>query len=124
MFKAWLPIPTLTKTIVLFYVMAGIFIAVGIPMAVLSSQIQEAKVNYDHCTMNTTCTVTLNVPAMSGPVFVYYELHNYYQNHRLYASSINYDQLEGESVSSSDVLTNPLRLTAPARPSPPTLISM
>ena len=94
MFKAWLPIPTLTKTIILFYVMAVIFVAVGIPMAVLSSQIKEAKVNYDHCQINTNnCTVFFDVPAMTGPVFVYYELHNYYQNHRLYASSISYDQL-------------------------------
>ena len=35
MFRAWLPIPTLTKTIVLFYILATIFIAVGIPMAIL-----------------------------------------------------------------------------------------
>jgi hypothetical protein len=40
---------------------------------------------------------------MTAPVFVYYELHNYYQNHRLYASSISYRQLGGDSLAASDV---------------------
>lgn len=39
---------------------------------------------------------------MAGPVFVYYQLHNFYQNHRLYANSLSTDQLKGESISSSD----------------------
>ena len=72
MLRAWLPIPTLTKTIVLFYIMAGIFIAVGVPMAVLSEEIKEAIVNYDNLPINGTHNTTLDVPAMTGPVFVYY----------------------------------------------------
>ena len=40
---------------------------------------------------------------MVGPVFVYYELHNYYQNHRLYTNSISYPQLGGSLLSVSDV---------------------
>lgn len=40
---------------------------------------------------------------MQAPVFVYYELNNYYQNHRLYATSLNPDQLGGSQPSVSDV---------------------
>lgn len=40
---------------------------------------------------------------MHSPVFVYYELKHFYQNHRLYANSINYNQLGGADLSVSDV---------------------
>jgi hypothetical protein len=36
MLKAWQPVPTLTKTIVLFFIMALIFLGIGIPMIILS----------------------------------------------------------------------------------------
>ena len=39
---------------------------------------------------------------MDEPVFLYYELHNYYQNHRLYLNSRSMDQLAGEDVSETD----------------------
>jgi hypothetical protein len=34
-------------------------------------------------------------------VHVYYELHNFYQNHRMYMKFLNRDQLEGKTISSS-----------------------
>jgi hypothetical protein len=33
---------------------------------------------------------------IQGPVFVYYELHDFYQNHRLYIRSKKLDQLHGK----------------------------
>lgn len=39
MLKAWQPVPTLTKTIILFFIMAAIFLGIGIPMMVLSTDI-------------------------------------------------------------------------------------
>ena len=36
---------------------------------------------------------------MPNPVFVYYELDGYYQNHRLYAQSLSEKQLNGEVLS-------------------------
>jgi len=39
MLKAWLPVPTLTKTITLFYIMSAIFLGVGIPMLILTNNI-------------------------------------------------------------------------------------
>lgn len=40
---------------------------------------------------------------MKQPVFLYYGLDNFYQNHRLYISSFNAAQLRGEDVEFEDV---------------------
>ncbi|EPE33391.1 hypothetical protein GLAREA_06404 [Glarea lozoyensis ATCC 20868] len=40
---------------------------------------------------------------MKGPVYFYYRLTNFYQNHRRYAKSFNIDQLGGKAVSESSV---------------------
>ncbi len=39
MLRAWQPVPTLTKTIILFFIMAVIFLGIGIPMMILSTDI-------------------------------------------------------------------------------------
>lgn len=41
-----------------------------------------------------------------GPVYVYYQLENFYQNHRRYVKSRDYQQLAGQSRSVSDVSTS------------------
>lgn len=40
---------------------------------------------------------------VDGPLYVYYELRNYYQNHRRYFKSISYSQLLGLKLTESDV---------------------
>lgn len=105
MLPAWLPVPTLTKTTVLFFSMSIIFLAIGIPMALLSNQIVEVRIRYDNvCTINTNCTLNFSIPTtMQSPVFLYYELTNYYQNHRLYTSSVSAEQLAGSQLTVFDV---------------------
>lgn len=52
------------------------------------------------------CEVTLEVDEdMDGPVYFYVEMKNYFQNHRIYSKSRDYNQLAGDDVSESD-LTN------------------
>lgn len=47
----------------------------------------------------TTCKLTITVPeTMKAPVYVYYELDNFYQNHRRYVKSRSDDQLAGNEV--------------------------
>jgi len=44
-----------------------------------------------------TCTVKLNIDTdIEGPVYVYYQLENFYQNHRRYVKSRSNEQLLGK----------------------------
>ncbi|ORY75987.1 ligand-effect modulator 3 family [Leucosporidium creatinivorum] len=50
------------------------------------------------------CRLQFQLPAdMKAPVFMYYKLTNYYQNHRRYVKSIDSDQLKGAAKSASDI---------------------
>lgn len=110
MLKAWQPVPSLTKTIVMFFVLSCIFLGIGVPMIILSTNIQEYSVRYDdRCVINSSgaCVVSLAIQRdMAGPIFVYYQLRNYYQNHRLYSKSISYNQLKGKVITESDAQTD------------------
>ena len=59
MLKAWQPVPTLTKTIIMFTILAIIFLSLGIPMIVLSTGIIENSVRYDDkCSIGQNdCTI-------------------------------------------------------------------
>ena len=40
--------------------------------------------------LGTSCNITLRVPRhMKPPIYVYYQLNNYYQNHRRYVDVCN-----------------------------------
>mmetsp|Transcript_3474 Transcript_3474/g.7207 ORF Transcript_3474/g.7207 Transcript_3474/m.7207 type:complete len:337 (+) Transcript_3474:736-1746(+) len=53
-----------------------------------------------------TCTVTIDVEEdMDEPIYFYYEMRDFYQNHIVFVKSRDYPQLRGESRSKSD-LTN------------------
>jgi len=54
-----------------------------------------------------SCTFTVHVNAgSSSPLFVYYELENYYQNHRRYVSSRSANQLEGQDLPKTSLTAN------------------
>lgn len=109
MLKAWQPVPTLTKTIIMFFLLSLIFLGLGIPMQILSTKIIEYKFKYSNkCSVpDNACAIELSIPStIEGPVFVYYELHNFYQNHRLYAKSVSDEQLKGKSISSETAQTD------------------
>lgn len=53
------------------------------------------------------CTIDFTVPTtMKGPIFMYYRLTNFYQNHRQYIKNFDDTQLKGDAVSSSTIYTN------------------
>lgn len=70
----------------------------------MSNDIVEFKKRYDNeCEMGSTCTVSINIDKkMEKTVHIYYELHNFHQNHRIYMKSLSRDQLEGKEISKSD----------------------
>jgi len=51
---------------------------------------------------NVTCLVRFDLPAdLQAPVFLYYKLTNFYQNHRRYVRSLDTNQLKGQAVPAS-----------------------
>ncbi|XP_075459868.1 cell cycle control protein 50B [Ascaphus truei] len=105
---AWQPL--LSAGIVLpFFFFAGLsFLGIGIGLYYSSNNIQESEYDYtgaqagDYCSQcaNATgscrCNITFQIQKFfQGPVFMYYELSNYYQNHYRYGISKDDKQLSG-----------------------------
>ena len=101
---AWRPIPSFKSTMITFTVFGIIFLALGIALYVMSDQIKEVTYQYDddeQCKNNVgpdkKCTVSIVIKeAIDAPVYVYYQLDNFYQNHRRYVKSRSFDQLKGK----------------------------
>ncbi|KAH3670688.1 hypothetical protein OGAPHI_001203 [Ogataea philodendri] len=48
---------------------------------------------------SSVCTVQFEVPGdIKGPIYLYYKLTNFYQNHRKYVESYDWQQLRGKAV--------------------------
>lgn len=53
------------------------------------------------------CNLQFNLPRdIDPPIYLYYKLTNFYQNHRKYVESFDTDQLHGDAVSASDLTSN------------------
>jgi len=101
--KAWQPLLTPPWVIGTFVAVAIIFIPIGIGIVVSSNNVVEYKLRYDevcgspNVTNPSSCSVTFTITdKMTAPVYVYYELTNYYQNHRRYVNSRSDYQLAGD----------------------------
>lgn len=113
--KAWQPILTPWWVIGTFFFVGIIFLPVGVTLKNESDRVVEASYQYDgsgappDCKLNAlgeikTCTFSITAPKkMELPVYVYYSLHNFYQNHRRYVKSRSDKQLRGETLASSEL---------------------
>lgn len=106
--KAWQPILTPKPVILSFLIIGIVFIPIGAGIVYSSNQVAEADTRYDNtCSIGSVCNITINVKEkMEAPVYMYYRLENFYQNHRRYVRSRSDDQLKGISVKSYDSLTD------------------
>lgn len=118
---AWQPVFTAKKSAATFIVMGVVFIPVGVVLLITSNNVTEYVVDYTNCVDNATakpcseqlgvnnsckCITTVRVTSdIPGPVYFYYGLKNFYQNHRRYGRSKSDAQLLGQKVASSS-LTN------------------
>ena len=99
---AWRPVPTITSTTITFVSFGIIFIIIGIIILIYSNKIHEVSIRYDTlCTsINTKCEATIKIDKkIEKDVMVYYQINNFYQNHRRYVKSKSDDQLKGKTVS-------------------------
>jgi hypothetical protein len=104
---AWQPILSPPWVIGTFLVIFAIFTPLGVLILLASNGVVEIEEDYtDKCKnwyVNTTtgarnCTVNLEFrihTPMKAPIYMYYKLENFYQNHRRYASSRDDYQLAG-----------------------------
>lgn len=100
--KAWQPLLTPLWVITTFLLIGIIFVPVGVAIMHASDGVVEYSQRYDNETQSTM--VTLNITKkMVAPVYFYYELKNFYQNHRRYVKSRSDPQLRGEVVSEADL---------------------
>jgi hypothetical protein len=106
--SAWQPLLTPRWVIGIFSMIAIVFIPLGIGIVVSSNQIVEVSMRYDDiCPLFNSssvnyCTFDVNITStMNPPVYFYYELTNFYQNHRRYVSSRSDPQLSGQGLSAS-----------------------
>lgn len=125
---AWQPVLTATNVLPFMFAIGLAFIPLGVAFLITSNQVQEIMVDYTHCksqddpshtcaeflaNSNNTgrsclCDVTFTLPTnFTAPVFIYYSLTNYYQNHRRYVKSRDDDQLRGKAISSSSDCQDP-----------------
>lgn len=121
---AWQPILTAGTVLPTFFVIGVAFIPIGVGLMYFSNQVHEVTVDYTNCNSDAhskMCSDVINDSALwvdgkppncecrvsiekgqigdedwEGPVFLYYGLTNFYQNHRRYVKSRDDKQLLGE----------------------------
>jgi len=105
---AWRPVPTITSTFLTFLLFGIAFIIIGSVVLSYSNQIVEVSIRYDtDCKLGSNCNITIPVnQQMDAPIMVYYQLNNFYQNHRRYVKSKSNSQLLGNIISKSDLETS------------------
>ncbi|PSS08200.1 ALA-interacting subunit like [Actinidia chinensis var. chinensis] len=109
------PILTPGWVITAFIFIGVIFIPIGLASLFASRNVVEIADRYDEDCVpsiyasdtlayirssqtNKSCTKTLNVPKkMKNPIYVYYQLDNFYQNHRRYVKSRSDKQLRSKA---------------------------
>ncbi|KAI3641353.1 hypothetical protein MIR68_000483 [Amoeboaphelidium protococcarum] len=126
--KAWQPILTPRTVLPTFFIIGLIFVPLGAGLYVTSNSVQELSFDYTDCinapstftavsdkspitawrynSATSTCSIQFNVDStFKAPVFLYYRLTNFYQNHRNYVKSVDATQLKG-SADTSSISTN------------------
>lgn len=129
--KSWQPILTPNWVISTFSIVGLLFIPIGVVLQTASDQVVEYGVQYDGSSVlalnsssitqigqgcpldqegkgNTfnvserACLITFSIEKnMKAPIYVYYQLDNFYQNHRRYVQSRSDAQLRGEASAST-----------------------
>lgn len=121
---AWQPILTAGTVLPTFFVIGIAFLAIGIGLLYFSNEVLEKSIDYTECknkadeycynviANNTRKPCECEVPftleeGWSKPVYMYYGLTNFYQNHRRYVKSRDEKQLLGDISSTPNTDCNP-----------------
>ncbi|GAM26942.1 hypothetical protein SAMD00019534_101170 [Acytostelium subglobosum LB1] len=101
-------IPSMKSMIISFLTIGLVFLPIGIVLLAASHRVTETSQRYDlTCPTGSRCNITMNIPkTMKAPVYLYYQLDEYYQNLRRYVKSRNLNQLRGKHVTDYKKLKN------------------
>jgi len=108
---AWRPVPTIGTTIAIFLCFGIVFIIIGIIVLMYSKEIFEKTILYAPTTdcpdTKSTCFINFQIDQdINSKVMFYYQLTNFYQNHRRYVKSKSNDQLLGKDLTKEQVTTD------------------
>lgn len=102
--KAWKPVPTLGCGIIIFFLLGGLFAALGGYLWILNGDLFEWGARYDKtCGTNASCFLNFKIKTkVTKNIAVYYELRNFYQSHRKFLNSKSPKQLRGNQLKESE----------------------
>ncbi|KAH9286093.1 Cell cycle control protein 50A [Echinococcus granulosus] len=125
---AWQPILTASNICPYFYIVAILFIPLGAFFLATSNGVTEISIPYTHCvslnSVGTSCAEHVKDPSLGlcrcrvnftldadlqGPLYVFYGLTNFFQNHRRYVMSRDDEQLNGKPITVPSVDCEPYR---------------
>ncbi|ORX43280.1 transcription regulator [Piromyces finnis] len=118
--KSWQPLLTPKNVIPIFFIIGVIFLPIGIALYVSSESVKEIILDYTKCkyggkptlpiaawnydSQQNICTVNFEIfSEYKKPVFLYYRLTNFYQNHRDYFKSYMPKQLKSDKYYKDDI---------------------
>ena len=123
---AWQPILSPPWVILCFVIITIVFIPIGVAILVTTQNVQEYVQRYDQdCSLDYTpanlpgrgpyceSSTTIDVKTrMEPPIYLYYSLENFYQNHRRYTQSRIDSQLAGDNTITPDSASDCYPITA------------
>lgn len=84
------------SSLLIFSTFFIVSLALGLTYRISSDNILEYSFPYDDKCSDSVCSFPVSIPeTISKPVYLYYELTHFYQNHFLYSSSRSDSQLSG-----------------------------
>ena len=107
---SWRPKPSIIYSIIVYFIFSIIMIPLGIAILLKSNEIWEFKQRYDNieeCQNIKKCKINFEIKEkIEGPVYVYYNIKGFYQNHRRFVVSIISDQIEGKEDADVEMCDN------------------
>lgn len=102
---AYRPLFTPSLVIIMLLACGFVFLGIGLALFFISSGLTEIERRYDDvCENKSECTVSIELPEnLHPPVFLYYKLTNFFQNHENYVNSRSDPQLQGEYVTPEEL---------------------
>jgi len=124
--KSWQPLLTPKNVIPIFLIIGIIFLPIGIALYLASESVKEIVFDYTNCSKGVAppvpikkwtydeakgiCTIYFNIfEVYEKPVYLYYRLTNFYQNHRDYNKSYSPLQLKTENPFSDPEVTKNIK---------------